>query len=111
MVSVDRIQRGLSRYLNEQLIPHTQGAGRWAVTAIAAMAVNRLPVIVKEAAAKPGNKLLGVISEDGSSVDVEYLIESVRPAAKQCPATINIPMAGSITITEGDLDTLLRYMQ
>ena len=110
MVTVDKIQRGVSRYLDEQLMPHLQGKDRWIMTGIASLMMAKLPNLVQTYATKPAIMALGVIGSDGT-VDIENIINSVRPAAKHCPAQIPIPLTGgSITITEQDLDVIQRYI-
>jgi len=54
--------------------------------------------------------MLGVIAPDGT-VDVEAIINSLKPAARVTPAEIPIPLTGgSVTVTEQDLDMILRYI-
>ena len=109
MVTVDRIQSGISRYLDEQLIPSLSGKSKWIVTGVATLAVQRLPAMISEWSKKPAVKILGVVDENGN-VDINSIIESIRPAARSCPAVIDIPFVGSMTITEQDLDMILRYI-
>lgn len=110
MVTVDKIQRGISRYLDEQLMPHMKGKDRWVMTGIASLYMAKLPQIVQAFGAKPAVSALGIIGADGT-IDIESIINSIRPAAKHCPAEIAIPLiSGSITITEQDLDNILRYI-
>ena len=110
MVTVDKIQRGVSRYLDEQLMPHLSGKDRWIMTGIATLALQRLPQIIQAYATNPGVQMLGVVGSDGT-VDIEALVNSVKPAARNTPAEIPIPLTGgSITVTEQDLDVILRYI-
>lgn len=110
MVTVDKIQRGVSRYLDEQLMPHLTGKDRWIMTGVATLALQRLPQIIQSYATNPGMQMLGLIAPDGT-VDIESLITSVKPAARTTPADIPIPLTGgSVTVTEQDLDTILRYI-
>ena len=108
MVTVDKLQRGIARYIEEQVLPAMKGADRWIITSAATMALAKLPGIVQNNSAL---KMLGVIGADGT-VDIENLIQSVRPAARATPMTINIPFTnGKITLTEQDLDNIARYIE
>lgn len=110
MVTVERIQRGVSRYLDEQLMPHLAGKDRWIMTGIATLALQRLPQIVKSYSNNPSVQMLGLIAPDGT-VDIESLVNSIKPAARSTPAEIPIPLTGgSVTVTEQDLDMILRYI-
>ena len=109
MVSIDRIQRGASRYIDTELLPKVEGKEKWFLTGIASLYLAKLPNIVQQAKANPAIKLAGIISED-NLIDLESLINSVRPAARQSPAIINIPFGGTLRLTETDLDTLYNYI-
>ena len=108
MVTVDKLQRGLARYVEQEILPPMKGADRWIVTSAVTLALGKLPVLVQNGGAL---KTLGVIGTD-NTVDIEGLIQSVRPAARATPITINIPFTnGVITLTEQDLDTIARYIE
>ena len=108
MVTVDKLQRGLARYIDEKILPPMRGADRWIVTSAVTLALGKLPQFVQNGGAL---KALGVVGSDGT-VDIESLIQSVRPAAKTTPITINIPFTnGTITLTEQDLDVMARYIE
>lgn len=110
MVTVDRIQRGVSRYLDEQLMPHLSGKDRWIMTGIATLALQKLPQIIQSYTSNTAVQMLGIIAPDGT-IDVEAIINSIKPAARKTPADIPIPLTGgSITVTEQDLDMILRYI-
>lgn len=108
MVTVDKLQRGLARYMDEKVLPSMRGADRWIITSAVTLALGKLPALVQSGGAL---KTLGVIGADGT-IDVEGLIQSVRPAARATPITINIPFTGgAITLTEQDLDVIARYIE
>lgn len=110
MVTIDRVQRGVSRYLDEQLMPHLAGKDRWIMTGIATLGLQKLPQIIQTYGSNPAIQMLGVIAPDGT-VDVEAIINSLKPAARVTPAEIPIPLTGgSVTVTEQDLDMILRYI-
>lgn len=111
MVTVDKLQRGLVRYIDSEVLPSMKGADRWIITGAATMALGKLPALVQQAQKGGALKTLGVIGADGT-IDIEGLLQSVRPAARSTPMTINIPFTnGSITLTENDLDVIARYIE
>lgn len=110
MVSVEKLQRGISRYIEVEVLPHLSGKDKWIVAGAATMYLSKLPAIIQTAAQKSAIKVLGVITEDGM-VDAEYIISSIKPAAHSSPATFTLPLSTStITLRETDLDVLLRYI-
>ena len=112
MVTVDKVQRGLAKYIEEQILPPMKGTDRWLVTGAAAMALAKLPAMIQQQLQSGGAlKALGVIGTDGT-IDIDGIIKSVKPAAKSSPASINIPFTnGTITLTEADLDVIQRYIE
>lgn len=111
MVTIDKIQRGISRYLDEQLIGKMKGIDAWTLPGFATLYLANLPNIVSDFASKPLGAYSGVFGADGT-VDVERLFNSFKPAARKTPATLKLPISNSpITFTEQDLDMILRYIQ
>lgn len=109
MTSIDKIQRGASRFVDMELMPKLAGRDKWIVAGVVTLCINRLPALLEKAKANDTIKLLGVIGED-NSIDLEAVYNSIKPAARQTPAAINIPMGGTITITGSDIDTLYNYI-
>lgn len=109
MVAIDKIQKGLVRYADAELLPKMQGKDRWVITGFLTLLAARIPEIVRSAADQPAIKLLGIVGSDGS-VDIESLLNSIRPAARQSPAVLSIPFGGDIKFSEADLDTLYSYI-
>lgn len=109
MVSVEKIQRGIARYIDAELLPKAEGKDKWILTGISSLYLAKLPNIIQQVKNNPAVKLTGVISDDGM-IDLESLINSVRPAARQSPAIINIPFGGEIRFTEQDLNTIYNYI-
>lgn len=111
MVTVDKIQRGVSRYLDEQLMSKMKGLDAWTLPGFATLYLANLPNIIADFASKPAIAYAGIFGVDGT-VDIERLINSFKPAARKTPATIKLPISNSpITFTEQDLDLILRYIQ
>lgn len=108
MVTIDQIQRGAARFVDQEMLPKMQGKDKWLVTGIVTLLISKLPSIMESAENNEVIKLLGVV-EDGK-VDLESLITAVRPAMRATPATIQIPMGGSITIKEADIDMLYQHI-
>ena len=110
MVSIEKIQRGAARYIDTELLPKVDGKDKWILSAAVTLALARLPALVQSLNAKEAVKALGLISVDGMSIDIDALVASVKPAARQAPAVFSIPFGGSIAFTEADIDVLHRYI-
>lgn len=109
MTSIEKIQRGATRFVDMELMPKLAGRDKWIVAGVVTLYIKRLPALIEKAKSSEALKLLDVIGED-NSIDLEAVYNSVKPAAAQTPAAINIPMSGTITITGADIDALYNYI-
>ena len=109
MVSIDQVQRGAARFVEQEMLPKMQGKDKWIVTGIVTIFLSKLPSLLHTAQEKEIIKMLNLVSEDGR-VDIESIIEALRPAMRATPATIDIPMGGTVKITEADVDMLYQYI-
>ena len=110
MVSVDKIQRGAARYVDTEILPKVEGKDKWIITSALTLYLAKLPALIQTLKDKDAVKILGIISEDGQSVDIDTLINSVKPAAQQTPAAFKIPFGGTLNLTASDLDSLRNYI-
>lgn len=109
MVSIDKVQTGISRYLDNEVVPKMSGANRWLFSAAAAAYVAEAPKLVKKLNENKALAALNLIDEAGN-VDVEKIYQSLKPAAAKCPAPITLPIIGTLTFTEQDVDSLYAYI-
>jgi hypothetical protein len=45
-----------------------------------------------------------------NNIDVEKIYTHIRPAAEKCPAPIDIPVLGTLTLSVSDVDKLYNYI-
>jgi hypothetical protein len=105
MYDITKVQQGTARYIEAEILPKLDGKARWLVTGAATLYLSKLPALLNT----PSIAATGIVS--GTSIDVEALIDSVRPAARKSPAVIDIPLGGKLTFTESDLDALLNSIK
>lgn len=109
MVSIDRIQSGISRYLDTEIVPKMSGVNKWLVSAVASAYVSNAPELIRKLNENKAIAALNLIDEAGN-VDVEKIYQSLKPAAAKCPAPITLPIIGTLTFTEQDVDSLYAYI-
>lgn len=116
MVSMEQIKTGLTRYLDAEFAPKLPrgdfrqnlkagGAIAWCVYAI-----RRLDTLLPVYAAKAGLDKLGAIDANGC-VDLDGLLDAVRPQVGEYGTEIELPVIGGLTIYQADLDTLAQYIR
>lgn len=112
MVSIDAVERGAARFIEEQLLPGLprNGAKGFTIGVAAALMIKRGGGIIRTYADSPLIKQLGLISPDGA-VDLDAL----RDAAKEnIPATgvvFDLPMGIAIRINAADVDALYDFIR
>lgn len=110
MVTVEKIQRGLRRYIEEQLIAKMHGLDSW-TCGFAFMYVDNLPKIIGKIAKQPAFILAGAFAEDGT-VNLDSIVACLKPGARKNSAEIKLPFTGtSLAISEQDLDMIANYIR
>lgn len=108
MINVERIQHGVRAFVDNEMLPKMTGAQRWMVAVAVGVYVEKLPQMLQSWAQLPAVKPLGIITPDG--VDVETAYKYLKPAAQAGGASFDVPLLGTVTFTEADVDSLFRYL-
>lgn len=111
MISIDRVEHGIARFLDVELVPNLpkEGAGRVLAGAAVAIIIKRVGGLIRGYASNDLIRGLGVIDAEGN-VDIELLRETVKANFPESGIRVDIPFAGSMTFRKSDVDTLYRYI-
>lgn len=105
MVSINRVQNGLSKYLDSEIVPKLSGWQKWVFSAAATVYIADASKVAEKVRSSAALAPLSLIDE-ANNIDVEKIYQHLRPAAEKCPAPISIPGMGTITLTVSDVDML-----
>jgi len=105
MVSLNKVKAGAARYLDEEFTNKLTGWQKWVFGAGAAMYLENLSGVTDRLRQSGMIQTLGLMDESGS-VDVERLYLHFKAQAQKGPITFDIPMIGSVTLKEADVDKL-----
>lgn len=112
MVSISKIESGIAKYLDDEVMTKLPGNGFEKIltgTALSLM-IRRITTQFDTFKVNPYVKMMGIISDDGL-VDVELVAEELK---KHIPAgsgiKIDIPFIGAMTFHRPDVDCLLGYI-
>lgn len=108
MVTVERLQRGVRAFVDNEMLPKMTGAQRWMTAVAIGIYVEKLPQMLQSWSQLPAIKPLGIITPDG--VDVETAYKYLKPAAQSGGASFDVPLLGTVTFTEADVDRLYQYI-
>ena len=116
MITVDKVERGVVRFVDQDIVPHINEG--WNLS-FAGMAIN-IPTGMKRAvfgtagvllAKKASSALaqLGMVNEDGS-VELDLVMREFLPRMPQEGFLIGLPGGTDMRLTARDVETLHRYI-
>lgn len=111
MVSIDKIERGMARFLDAEMLPTLPTEGFTRVVAGTAMAVlvRRIGGVIRGYSNNNVVRGLGVM-DDGGNVDVEILRDALKANVPETGLKVTIPFGGTMTFHKADVDSLYRYI-
>ena len=111
MVSVDKIERGVARFLDVEMLPTipAEGFARVVAGTAAAVLVRRVGGMVRGYSDNSVVRGLGVMDAAGN-VDIDILREALKANMPESGIRIEIPFGGAVTLRKADVDTLYRYI-
>lgn len=109
MVSIDKIQTGVTAFLENEIVDKMSGWQKWVFGAGLGLAMNHTQDIFTALKNNPLVQMMGVIQPDGT-VDLDALYREFKKQAMQGPAVLNIPGIPAITLYDADVDKLYQYI-
>ena len=109
MYSQEQVIGGIVLFIKGELLPILPDYAKVIGGAALLKNANKLPQILNSKAVKT----IGLIEEDGM-IDVDIWAQNIKNAMRDYSGgklEITIPMLAPIKITEGDIDTLKRYIK
>ena len=110
MVTYNQVVNGMTKYIDQEIINKIQGLPRWGLGAVSGIALSRGNNIFNTLKTNPIVKMLEVIDEN-DMIDIDTIYTEIRKQAEKSPATFNVPMIGTITLTKDDVDKLYRLIK
>lgn len=108
-MTVDKVQAGLARYIDEEVVNRMDGWRKWVFGGAATLLLAALPENIKRWEQTELGRMLGIIN--GNEVDMAKVYQAVKRQSAKGPITVDIPGAGSLTLNDADVDKMWQYMQ
>lgn len=108
--SVQKVQNGLVKYIDNEMINHLDGWQKIGFGAASALIIKNLPNTIATYANHPAVAMLGIIDKD-SNVDIDALHDAVMDYFKSEGEYVNIPLIGRVKITKQDVESLYKYIK
>lgn len=116
MVTLDKVERGIIRFVDQDILPHINAGWNLSFmgTSVTLPAAMKKAVfgtagamLAKKASAALSN--MGMVAEDGS-VDLDVFIREFLPRMPQEGFLIGLPGGDDMRLTSRDVDALHRYI-
>jgi hypothetical protein len=111
MVTVEQIQRGFTRFVDNCVSNAFCGWQKAVVAGAAALLAANFPNLVKAYGSNPILSAFGVYEPDGGYVDIDALYNAFIPNLGGEKVPIVLPKIGTIRLGKEEFDTLLRYIK
>ena len=112
MVHINSVIRGLSKYVDCDLVPKLDGWQKWALGAGAALIFTGIPAKFDEIRKIPFVSYMAVIDENGM-IDVDRVFQELSKQARQSPITVDLSkmFLPPLTVDHTDVEKIYRYIQ
>lgn len=112
MVSIECVERGVARYVDEELLPGIQqgGAKGFAIGVAASLLVKRGGNLLRGYAQKDILRQMGLVTADGA-VDLDAIRDAAKDNIPSDGLSVDLPMGICIRINTGDVDKLYEMIR
>lgn len=109
MVTIDKVQRGLTMFIDREMVPVLTGWDKVLIGGGAGLAVAKLPKILAQ---YPVLSVLDIYDKENNLVDIDTLYQVIVPqiGTESLPAKIPV-LNMTMKIGRNEIDALYRYIK
>lgn len=105
-----KVLNGITTYIDKEIIDKINGWQKWIVGSGIGIAMSNSTNVFNELKNNQFIKMLGIINKD-DKIDVDKIYKEFKKQAKKSAITFDVPLIGTITLTEQDVDKLYEYIK
>lgn len=109
MIPYNQVVNGVTKYIDNEILPKVEGLPKIAVGIMLAGAVKRGDSIIEQIKAIPVVKMIGIV-DDENRVDIETIYEELKKQVAKEPLHMELPGVGRVTFTHEDVDKLYSHI-
>lgn len=110
MVTIDKVQHGLAKFIDRELVPALTGWEKVVVGGGSGLLVAKLPGIISKYADNSIVGALGLYDPESRMIDIETLYQSIAPQVTE-KLPLKIPFIGlTLKIGRAEIDSLYNYI-
>lgn len=110
MVTLNQVQNGIVRYLDNEIIPVINGWQKWVFGALASTALTKTTNIFNALKHNEFIKMLEII-DSNDNIDIDTLYREFMKQAQKGAVTFDVPMIGPLTLNNTDVEKIYRYIK
>ena len=112
MVTMDKVQSGLTAFVDREIAPSLSGWDKVIVSGGLALMSANLPNIISAYSAHPAVTALGVYDSQSNSIDIDAVYNAVCQYIGTERMPVSIPVVGlTVKIGRPEVDALYRYIK
>ncbi len=111
MVSYDKVQAGIARYLDTELVTKldNDSVQKVIVGVVISLYIKKFSDLIMMAKDNKVVKTLGIVDDKGN-IDVDTLKDEIERQIPDSGLKVDIPMVGLMTFHKSDVQTLYKYI-
>ena len=109
MVTLNQVQNGIVKYLDNEITPNINGWQKWVFGALASTATLKATNIFNALKQNEFVKMFEIIDEN-DNIDIDTLYREFLKQAQKGAVTFAVPMIGAMTLNHTDVEKLYRYI-
>lgn len=108
MYNYDTVVRGITKFIDTELVPKMHGLQKWLFGTGAGIMASKSHNIFESLKQIEFLHTLEII--EGDKVNVECIYKEMIKQANQGPIDIELPMLGTVTLDKTDVEKMYRYI-
>lgn len=108
--NADQIISGTINYIDSEIMPSLPTAGKWLVGAGVGIVKSRASSFISAITNNDMIKAVGIVDNNGM-IDIDLVLENLKTSAKKYgKVTIEVPLTGTLSLSDSDIELIRSYI-
>lgn len=110
MYDYNKVINGIAKYIDTEIVDKIIGWKKWVVGSGLGLALSNSTNVFNQLKNNEFVKMLNIIDKD-NKIDVDKIYKELKKQAKKSSITFELPMVGSITLNDQDIEKLYELIK
>lgn len=110
MYDYNKVINGIAKYIDTEIVDKILGWKKWVVGSGLGIALSNSTNVFNQLKNNEFVKMLNIIDKD-NKIDVDKIYKELKKQAKKSSITFELPMVGSITLNDQDIEKLYELIK